>query len=86
MRQVRIAELKAKLSEYLRAVQNGESFSVLDRNTAIAQMVPVPGARRLKIRRPAAGAPTLASIPVPAAEAVSIDALELLREERQNHR
>ena len=41
MKQVRIAELKAKLSEFLRTVQGGESIAVFDRNTAIAQIVPI---------------------------------------------
>jgi antitoxin (DNA-binding transcriptional repressor) of toxin-antitoxin stability system len=33
MRQVRIAELKSRLSEYLRAVRRGETIAVLDRET-----------------------------------------------------
>jgi prevent-host-death family protein len=41
MKQVRIAELKARLSEYLRAVRNGETIAVLDRDTPVAQIVPV---------------------------------------------
>ncbi len=92
MKQVRIAELKSKLSEYLRAVQNGESLCVLDRNTAIAQIVPLPTGRRLKIRRPAAGAPTLASVSLPGCPVSRVDAVDrtdavvLLMEERQNHR
>ncbi len=41
MRAVRIAELKAHLSEHLRAVQDGATVTVLDRNTPIARIVPV---------------------------------------------
>src|SRR5262245_22598611 len=41
MKQVRIAELKAKLSEYLRDVRRGETIAVLDRETPVAQIVPV---------------------------------------------
>ena len=33
MKTVRIAELKARLSEYLRAVRRGETIAVLDRET-----------------------------------------------------
>jgi len=86
MRQVRIAELKAKLSEFLRAVQGGESIAVLDRNTAIAQIVPIGDRRGLKIRKPASGslAPNKVSLPKPAQ--LNIDVLELLLEERQSHR
>jgi antitoxin (DNA-binding transcriptional repressor) of toxin-antitoxin stability system len=58
MKHVRIAELKAKLSEFLRAVQGGESFAVLDRNTAIAQIVPLRERPGIRIRKPASGSPT----------------------------
>jgi len=33
MKHVRIAELKSRLSEYLRAVRRGETIAVLDRET-----------------------------------------------------
>jgi len=49
MRQVRISELKAKLSEYLRAVRRGETIAVLDRETPVAQIVPV----RIPLPKPA---------------------------------
>src|SRR5207247_2165703 len=41
MKQVRIADLKARLSEYLRAVRRGETIAVLDRDTPVAQIVPI---------------------------------------------
>src|SRR4029079_15332563 len=41
MKSVRIAELKSRLSEYLRAVRRGETIAVLDRETPVAQIVPV---------------------------------------------
>ena len=37
MKSVRIAELKSRLSEYLRAVRNGETIAVFDRETPVAQ-------------------------------------------------
>jgi prevent-host-death family protein len=40
MTNVRIAELKARLSEHLRAVRNGGTLTVLDRDTPIARIVP----------------------------------------------
>src|SRR5258707_1159572 len=86
MKQVRIAELKAKLSEFLRAVQGGESFTVLDRNTAIAQIVPIDDRLRLKIRKPAAGSPTPNKVSLPKPEQLQIDVLDLLLQERQNNR
>jgi prevent-host-death family protein len=86
MKQVRIAELKAKLSEYLRAVQGGESIAVLDRNTAIAQIVPIRDRPALRIRRPAVGSPTPNKVPLPKPAQLKVDILELLLEERQSHR
>lgn len=41
MRRVKTAELKARLSEYLRAVRQGEQIEVLDRETPIARLVPL---------------------------------------------
>ena len=86
MKQVRIAELKAKLSEFLRAVQGGESIAVLDRNTAIAQIVPIRERPGLRIRKPAAGSPVPGKVPLPKPAPLKIDVLELLLEERQSHR
>src|SRR5262245_52362392 len=59
MRQVRIAELKARLSEYLRAVRGGETIAVLDRDTPVAQIVPFRERPALRIRKPAPGVPPL---------------------------
>lgn len=40
MTDVRIAELKAHLSEHLRSVRNGDTVTVLDRDTPVARLVP----------------------------------------------
>ena len=54
MKSVRIAELKARLSEHLRQVRRGRTLVVLDRNTPIARLVPYEGdSASLTIRRPA---------------------------------
>jgi antitoxin (DNA-binding transcriptional repressor) of toxin-antitoxin stability system len=45
MREVRIAELKARLSYYLRLAQNGEEVVVKDRERPMARMVPLQGPR-----------------------------------------
>jgi len=50
MKSVRIAELKSRLSEHLRAVRNGETIAVLDRETPVAQIVPVRERVALRIR------------------------------------
>lgn len=86
MRQVRIAELKAKLSEYLRAVRRGETIAVLDRETPVAQIVPVRARSELRIRKPAPGTPPLNRIRMPKPAKLPIDVVELLLEERQGHR
>lgn len=39
-------EAKAKLSEYLAAVEAGESVQICRRNVPVAQIVPLPVARR----------------------------------------
>ena len=40
MNAVRVAELKARLSEYLRRVRGGHEVTVLHRETPIARIVP----------------------------------------------
>jgi prevent-host-death family protein len=86
MRQVRIAELKSHLSEYLRAVRAGETISVLDRDTPVAEIVPIVEKPALRIRKPAPGAPPLNRVPLPGRPSLDTDIVELLLEERQNHR
>jgi antitoxin (DNA-binding transcriptional repressor) of toxin-antitoxin stability system len=43
MKSVRIAQLKDHLSEHLRAVEAGDEVLVMDRDRAIARIVPVNG-------------------------------------------
>ena len=86
MKSVRIAELKARLSEYLRAVRHGETLAVLDRETPVAQIVPVRDRAALRIRTPAPGAPRPNQIARLKPLKSNIDVLELLLEERQSHR
>lgn len=40
MKGVGIADLKARLSEHLRAVRRGKTLTVLDRETPVARIVP----------------------------------------------
>jgi antitoxin (DNA-binding transcriptional repressor) of toxin-antitoxin stability system len=86
MKQVRIAELKSHLSQYLRAVRGGQTIAVLDRETPIAQIVPVRQRTALTIRKPPAGTPALNRVPLPEPLKTGIDIVDLLLEERQNHR
>jgi prevent-host-death family protein len=48
--EVRIADLKARLSHHLRSVRNGGTVTVLDRDTPVARIVPV-SAPSLEIRK-----------------------------------
>ena len=51
MNGVRIAELKAHLSEHLRRVRAGRTLIVLDRNTPVARIVPYDSEAPLEVRR-----------------------------------
>jgi prevent-host-death family protein len=86
MKQVGIAELKSRLSEFLRAVQGGDSIAVLDRNRAVAHIVPIPDRPGLRIRRPATDSPKPNKVSLPKSAVPGIDVVELLLEERQSHR
>jgi prevent-host-death family protein len=80
---VRIAELKSRLSEYLRRVRRGETITVLDRETPIARLEPVAGDRsRLVVREPAVGAPRLRNLRLPPTLKTRTDILDLLAQER----
>ena len=86
MKQVRIAQLKSHLSEYLRAVRGGQTIDVLDRETPVARIVPVRDRTKLKIRTPPRGTPSPNRVPLPKPLKIRIDIVDLLREERQLHR
>ena len=80
---VRIAELKARLSEYLRRVRRGRTFIVTDRETPIAQIIPYqPGPASLTVRNPTPDAPRLAAIRMPPPLRIKADVVELLARER----
>ena len=86
MKQVRIAELKARLSEHLRLVRQGETIAVLDRDTPIAHIVPIRERRSVRVRKPLPGALPLHRIALPRPANLKMDVVDLLLEERQNHR
>ena len=87
MKTVRIADLKAHLSEHLRSVRQGGSLTVLDRETPIARLVPyLPQTELVAIRRPDARSPGLHDVPLPPPLPERIDVVALLLEERQSAR
>ncbi len=79
-KRVRVAELKAKLSEHLRSVRNGARITVLDRDTAVAELVPIerPG---LVVTPPRDPRP-IGEIALPPPLNRGIDVVALLREDR----
>lgn len=82
MRAVGIAEMKANLSGYVKAVRDGQSITVLDRKTPVAQLIPFTAKPGLRIRKPAPSAPRLGQLPrLPPLE-VPTDIVSLLMEER----
>jgi prevent-host-death family protein len=83
MKQARIAELKAKLSEYLRAVRGGDEVLVLDRDTPVARIVPAGRRNQLQIRKRAPGVPPLNKVKTPGRLELEVDPVELLLEDRR---
>jgi prevent-host-death family protein len=79
MSDVRIAELKARLSEHLRSVRNGATLTVLDRDTPIARIVPY-SAQPLEIRKARRRLRDLKRPPRPARRT---DSVALLVEDRR---
>jgi prevent-host-death family protein len=81
---VGIASLKARLSEYLREVRRGRTVTVVDRDTAIAQIVPYDeAAARLTVRRRLAHSRPLHEVPLPPPLPVEVDIVDLLLQERR---
>ncbi len=87
MKTVKIAELKARLSEHLRQVRRGRTLVVLDRDTPIARLVPYEEeSGSLTIRRPAGRSPSLQRVPLPPPLRIDLDIVEYLVAERQGER
>jgi prevent-host-death family protein len=87
MEVVKVAELKAKLSEYLRRVRRGHPVTVLDRDTPIARIVPcAPDAAGLVIRRPSPGLGRPSRVRLPPRLKTDVDIVALLMEERRPER
>lgn len=79
MTDVRIADLKARLSEHLRSVRNGTTLTVLDRNTPVARIVPY-AQQPLEIRKAKRRARELKLPPKPAKRT---DSAAILIEDRR---
>jgi antitoxin (DNA-binding transcriptional repressor) of toxin-antitoxin stability system len=87
MKTARVAELKARLGEYLRAERRGDGVTLLDRERPIARIVPeARAAPALGVRPPGPGATPIAQLKVPPPLRVKLDIVPLLVEERQGER
>ena len=84
MKPVKIADLKAHLSEHLRTVEAGAIITVFDRQRPIAQIVPFRGVTGMVEHQP----PTrsIQDFVVPRRVTTSIDIVEDLLEERRQDR
>lgn len=81
---VKVAELKARLSEYLRAARRGHPVTVCDRDTPIARLVPyTPEGEPLTVRQPIRA---LHDVRLPPPLGRRVDSLAALLEERQMSR
>jgi prevent-host-death family protein len=79
MKTVRIAELKARLSEHLRSVRKGRTLTVLDRDTPVARIVPYT-AEPIEVRR---ATRRFREVKLPPAPAAATDSLALLLDDRR---
>jgi len=79
MKSVGIADLKARLSEYLRFVRQGRTLTVLDRNIPVARIVPY-AAEPVEIRR---AARRVRDLSLPPAPSTTTDSLTVLLDDRR---
>lgn len=79
MKNVGIADLKARLSEHLKSVRKGRSITVLDRDTPVALIVPYV-ADPIEVRR---ATRRLRDLPTPPSPAGPTDSLAVLLDDRR---
>lgn len=84
---VGVAELKARLSEYLRNVRKGRELTIYDRDQPIARVVPYVGeSGPLVVREPIRRYSSLGDIELPPPATLEVDAVALLLEDRNRGR
>ena len=86
MSKVGVADLKARLSEYLRTVKRGEEITVYDRNEPIARIVPFTSPGALIVRQPTRGYKSFRDIKLPLPVKLDVDPVELLLQDRNKER
>lgn len=83
---VGVAELKARLSAYLREARRGHSVTICDRDTPVARLVPADNTSPLIVRPGSAAFPSLQAVPLPPPLRGDVDAVALLLEDRHSGR
>ena len=86
MKDAKVSELKAKLSEYLRSVKKGNEVTVYDRNEPIARLVPFMATGPLVVRESVHNYATLRDIKLPHPVKLEVDAVDVLLEDRNSER
>ena len=81
MKQVRISDLKAHLSEHVRAAEAGEIIEVMDRARPVARIVPTEREAGLELIPRSRKFASIRSIKLPRVR-ISMTSLEVLRLER----
>jgi prevent-host-death family protein len=85
-KRARVAELKARLSAYLRVVKRGGVVEVYDRDTPVARLVPYARSEPMVVRERGRKYGRLADVPLPPPVALDRDVVELLLEDRYSGR
>ena len=81
-----VADFKARLSEYLRAVRRGREVTIYDRDQPIARVVPYASQHTLSVREPVSSYGAFGRIPLPPPVALTVDPVDILLEDRQRNR
>ncbi len=79
-KRVKISELKAHLSKYLRHVRRGHTVEVMDRDTPVARVVPYEERPSGLVLRPAIG--RMRDLKIPRGRKIKTDIVALIREDR----
>ncbi len=87
MIKVKVGELKAKLSAYLRRVRQGESVVVMNRDIPVARIVPeTDRPNALAVREPRGKHLRPRDVPLPRLPKISTDVVKLLLDDRNSGR
>jgi antitoxin (DNA-binding transcriptional repressor) of toxin-antitoxin stability system len=82
-RKVRIAELKARLSYFVRLAQRGQIVTVFDRDTPVARLGPLPArADDFIVVEPGSGTPPLRDFAFPPPIDIGLHVVKVLLAER----